>query len=235
MDPRVISATFSLLLSISSTLTAQSAQAAWKPSDPDITSLKSVADNFGDWPATGPRIAFASKRPDEMPNYDRLVFYRGPEGDPIRDTDAARLFLWIWRNRDERSSPGFAQKQSDALLLAAMDSGVAGPRWKQLYDESRRRDEDMPRRITDRFQNRHALLASINARLGASKSPQTPVIAKPDPQIDELASRVSEDEIRQLFAAYSRIVYSIETRNTEIPAGQYAAYMGKNAEGRYEV
>ena len=67
------------------------------------------------------------------------------------------------------------------------------------------------------------------------KSTQGEERPRAGPQLDLLASRVSESEIRRLFDGYLSVMNSIQTRSVELPPGEYAIYSGKNAEGRYEV
>ena len=48
-----------------------------------------------------------------------------------------------------------------AMLMAAMDGGLAGPKWKAMYTDAKGKDLALSPQITDRYQNRHALVALL--------------------------------------------------------------------------
>lgn len=129
-----------LLTAVACLGTAQS----WQPTAADLLALKHLAlDN-------GPPIHYIAKSPSEMPPFDHIVFYPG-DADPG----------WIWENRGEETSPERNRDMHHALILAAMDSGVAAEQWKHYYDVLTAEDKAQARNAADPYRFRHAFLRDL--------------------------------------------------------------------------
>ncbi|HEV2909746.1 MAG TPA: hypothetical protein VGX02_10775 [Candidatus Eremiobacteraceae bacterium] len=100
----------------------------------------------------------------EMPAYDRVAHYQGSKRLPT-----GQLAYDIWLNERYRSAlddltaadPAIAAQIMSAMLLAAFDGGMAGPKWKAMYDDAAHRDRLLGPTVLDRYQNRHALVALL--------------------------------------------------------------------------
>jgi|ERR1700693_1542308 len=90
----------------------------------------------------------------QIPSYDPVVHYVGLGSD----THVAILRV----NKD--ASRGSLEKAFfDGMLLACMDDGEAGPKWKSLYDLAAAADAKLPTDAADPYLNRHKLAQSVDA------------------------------------------------------------------------
>ena len=199
----------------------------WIPSASDDVALVRLA--VGTWPTltNGASLHYISKSPNEMPPFDPHVFYAG--ADP-----SAPLFVWIWLNRNDFST-AYRLAQHDALMLAAMDSGAAGPKWQRFYDDLARRDAARHDR-TDPLKIRHDFLKTLNARVAAALGPLP--ASSPDASIDAAAQQIDDTDIAVLF----RGVFSAESAGkvtfahaASLPGNRYAEYRGRDAAGNFVV
>jgi len=192
---------------LAAAIACTAAAPAWQPSSADLVALKRTALQDRAFP-----IHFVGKNPSEMPKYDLIEFYPGA-ADP----------RWIWENRNAIDSPDYTRYRSRALILAAMDSGAAGPLWKQYYDDLRSQDEAQRKPAADPYHFRHAFLDDMEAKL-ALLAPALPAIAT-DPSIDAQAAKVSDQEL----AAFTRGYFSTPAAavNADLPPGVLARYKGR--------
>jgi hypothetical protein len=102
----------------------------------------------------------------EMPAWDKVAHYVGPKQLPNGE-----LGYVVWLNDRYESAlnnlsgvdPAIASQIIGAMLMAAMDGRLAGPKWKSFFDDATRRDLELAPQITDRSRNRHALVAKLAA------------------------------------------------------------------------
>lgn len=179
---------------------------AWQPSTDDLVALKRAA-LAGQFP-----IHYVAKSPSEMPPYDRIVFYPGA-ADP----------RWIYQNRAETYGPEHTRYLNRALILAAMDSGAAGERWKSFYDDLASRDAAQRRPVADPYRFRHAFLDDLDTKLAALAPPIPPPAA--DPSLDADAAKVTQQDLALVTNGVSSTPYV--AKETELPAGQLALYAGR--------
>jgi len=92
----------------------------------------------------------------EMPPYDPLVHYAG--SDPKNPKHAT-----LWMSRSLSATPTDADRNTfrAAEELAVMDTGLAGPKWKAVYDYVAGLDAKQPAGAADPYRARHALTAQI--------------------------------------------------------------------------
>ena len=101
------------------------------------------------------KLIVVSKAATDMPNYDPLFHYAGI--DPIMHVPV----IWMSSNVTRRQADSEAKLA--ALELACMDSGLAGPWWKSLYDSLESYDAHLAVTQTNRYFSRLQLTASIQA------------------------------------------------------------------------
>lgn len=89
----------------------------------------------------------------QMPPYDPVVHYAGLGGDP-------RVAV-LWVNSDA-SSASMKDALFNGMLLACMDDGEAGPKWKTFYDLAAAADGRLPANTADPYLNRHKLVQIID-------------------------------------------------------------------------
>ena len=103
------------------------------------------------------KLQIVTKPAAEMPAYDQIYWYAGitTEGDQ----KVAR----IWKNATLAAHPSVESNDrlDDAKMLAVMDYGFAGAKWKALYDSVTQSDAALGQSTTDRYRNRHALIKTI--------------------------------------------------------------------------
>ena len=197
--------------------------ATWTPSDSEYLALVRLAT--GTWPKTAnAHVVYFAKAPNEMPPFDPIVFYEGV--DPGLPSVA-----WIQENRNDFSTD-HSRRLHDALILAAMDTGAAGPNWKRVYDDLKAKDQAQ-RNPSDPYHYRHAFLATVDAKV-AALTPPAPIRTS-DPSLDAEASTINDAELGELIKGYFAVGAIVEIQHASLPAGQYAVYRGKNATGRYVV
>lgn len=178
---------------------------AWQPSNADLVALKRAALS-DDFP-----IHYVTKKPSEMPRYDRMVFYPGP-ADP----------RYIWENVNDVTSPERTRYVNRALMLAAMDFGAAGDQWKKYYDDLVVQDKAQRPPVSDPYRYRHAFLDDADARLEAL-APAVPATTA-DPSLDAQAAKVSEQDLALVTNGYFSAPAAAE--NADLPAGVLARYAG---------
>lgn len=190
------------------------AAVAWQPADADYIALKRAA-LAGNFP-----IHYTSKKPSEMPRYDRIAFYPGP-ADP----------RYIWENNAYASSPDRARYVNRALTLAAMDFGSAGEQWKRYYDDLV--DEDNAQRppVSDPYRYRHAFLDEMDAKLQAL-APAVPA-ERVDPSIDAAAAKVSDSDLALVTNGYMSTPVAAEV--APLPADVLASYAGPRTKNKVTV
>jgi len=90
----------------------------------------------------------------QMPLYDPVVHYVGLGSDP----HVAILLV-------SKDAPSAAMQRAlfDGMLLACMDDGEAGPKWKSLYDLAAAADARLLANAADPYLNRHKLTQSVDA------------------------------------------------------------------------
>jgi hypothetical protein len=103
------------------------------------------------------RIEIVTKPAAEMPSFDLIFWYAGitNEGD--------KKIARVWKNASLAARPSIEgnDRLEDARMLAVMDYGFAGEKWKALYDSVAQADALLGQSTTDRYQNRHALIKTI--------------------------------------------------------------------------
>lgn len=177
----------------------------WQPTSADLVALKRIA-LAGNFPAH-----FVSKNASEMPRYDPIAFYPGA-ADPH----------YIWENRNDTLSPERTRYRNRALILAAMDFGVAGDQWKKYYDDLVAEDKAQRSPVSDPYRNRHAFLDDLDAKVEAL-APAVPA-ATTDPVIDAQAAKVSDQDLALVTNAYFSTPVAAET--ADLPRGEIARYAG---------
>ncbi|HXM19491.1 MAG TPA: hypothetical protein VN934_11875 [Candidatus Tumulicola sp.] len=100
----------------------------------------------------------------EMPAWDPIAHYVGlkkmPNGESVYN---------VWLNERYRRAldnlaavdPSIATQILSAMLMVAMDGGLAGPRWKSMFADATHRDLLQAPGVSDPYKNRHALVALL--------------------------------------------------------------------------
>lgn len=193
---------------------ALSAAVTWQPANADYIGLKRAA-LAGNFP-----IHYVSKKPSEMPRYDRIAFYPGP-ADP----------RYIWENNAYANSPDRARYVNRALTLAAMDFGSAGEQWKRYYDDLVAEDNAQRPPVTDPYRYRHAFLDEMDARLQAL-APAVPA-ERVDSSIDAAAAKISDRDLALVTNGYISTPVAAEVAS--LPADVLARYAGPRTKNKYTV
>jgi len=198
------------------------APANWKPTAQDYQSLKRFAID-GNWPDRATPVRYFAKSPSEMPRFDPNAYYEGPEaGFP--------QIAWIWTTRHDTSSD--SRPLHHALVLAAMDTGAAGPGWKAIYDRLRAQDEALPATSPDPYRARHAFLAVLDREI-ATLEPPFPVRA-PDRALDAEARAIDPRELGQLIGGSARLPAPLEQIPGNVTPPYYVMY-DRRADGKFVV
>jgi|GEM_PF-2543218 len=112
-----------------------------------------------DLAAKSPKIKLqvVTKPAAEMPPYDQIYWYAGIT------TDGDKKVAHIWKNAVLAARPSVESNDrlDDARMLAVMDYDFAGEKWKALYDSVAKTDGALGPSVTDRYQNRHALIKTV--------------------------------------------------------------------------
>ncbi|HEY9085708.1 MAG TPA: hypothetical protein VIN40_07210 [Candidatus Tyrphobacter sp.] len=87
-----------------------------------------------------------------MPSYDPLVHYAGLGSDP------RTAIVWV---REGASSDAIQSALLGVMILACMDDGEAGSKWKSFYDLASAADARVPASAPDPYLNRHKLVQAI--------------------------------------------------------------------------
>ena len=121
---------------------------------PELAALLKAVESID----TSPDILLdiTGKPAGEMPPYDPLVHYAG--SDPKNPKHAT-----LWMSRSLSATPTDADRNTfrAAEELAVMDTGLAGPKWKAVYDYVAGLDAKQPAGAADPYRARHALTAQI--------------------------------------------------------------------------
>jgi hypothetical protein len=102
------------------------------------------------------KLEIVVKPASDMPVYDSIFWYAGitTEGD--------KKIARIWKSAAvTRASVESNDRLEDAKMLAVMDYGFAGDKWKKLYDDVSQADAALGQSATDRYKNRHALVKTV--------------------------------------------------------------------------
>lgn len=95
-----------------------------------------------------------------LPAWDPVAHYAGPQVLPdgrtgyfvlVNENDAGAL------HDVAHAEHSVAAAIASAVFLAAMDGGIAGTKWKALYDTAAAADARLPSDASDQYANRHAL------------------------------------------------------------------------------
>lgn len=92
-------------------------------------------------------VNVSSKPSGEMPSYDPVCHYAGITAEPKGKT----ANVWCASTASEAA---VRRAAAGALLLAIMDYGFAGPKWKATYDMLAAKDGALPASETNRYLNR---------------------------------------------------------------------------------
>jgi hypothetical protein len=94
-----------------------------------------------------------------MPHWDPLVFWAGVGVDkhqPFRPV--------VWTVADTKSK-GYEHALIRAYVMAVMDTGEAGPKFKQAYDVASQEDLALPSAAPDPYRYRHAVAEPFVAQM----------------------------------------------------------------------
>lgn len=114
----------------------------------------------------------------EMPSWDPVAHFVGERRLP---NGKVAYVLWLsdqYRGAMDdlkATDPAIAKQIVGATLMVAMDSGLAGPKWRSRFRGAARKDEALPPNVADRFLNRHALVAPLaqdRSIYGAAQPPK---------------------------------------------------------------
>jgi hypothetical protein len=97
---------------------------------------------------------------DKLPPWDPIAHYAGAQQLP--DGRTAYFVLISDKYSDALHDVVHADHSvvaaiASAVMLAAMDGGIAGSKWKSLYDAAAASDALLASDVSDRYTNRHAL------------------------------------------------------------------------------
>jgi|SRR5271165_334845 len=96
-------------------------------------------------------ILLVTRPTSAMPRWDPLVFWAGVGADkhqPFRPV--------VWTVADTKSK-GYAHALIRAYVMAVMDTGEAGPKFKRAYDAAADEDLALPSDAPDPYRYRHAV------------------------------------------------------------------------------
>ena len=131
--------------------TAPSATAAVSPGDlqftgPELAQLFQAVANIQTSPDI--EVSVSSKPASEMPSYDPTCHYAGIT------TEAKGKTANVWCVSSAPSGAALREAMAGALMLAVMDYGFAGPKWKTTYDVLAAKDAALPESEVNRYANR---------------------------------------------------------------------------------
>jgi len=110
------------------------------------------------------QVNVIQKSAADMPPYDPARHYVraviGPDGAP-------QITLWIGPNLKD---PNVVAGMLAGALLGLVDSGYAGPKWKQLYDRVAAQDKALGPSAADPFMNRRSLAMRLAKIYGEMKT-----------------------------------------------------------------
>jgi hypothetical protein len=111
-------------------------------------------------------IELQTKPSPAMPTWDPLVFYAGVGADrhqPFRPI--------VWTIADTKTK-GYEHALLRAYVMAVMDTGEAGPKFKRAYDVAAGEDQSLPGNVPDPYLNRHAVAEPFVTELTQAKPPK---------------------------------------------------------------
>jgi hypothetical protein len=100
-----------------------------------------------------------TKPAEAMPAYDPLVFYAGLGADRHQPYKPV-----VWTVADT-TAKGYEHALIRAFVMAVMETGEAGPKFKKAYDVAAGEDRSLPSSAPDPDANRHALAEPFVAEL----------------------------------------------------------------------
>jgi hypothetical protein len=148
MMVRIVALVACIALGLGARAAADDAIFSTNISGPDVAQLyKALAEI-----ETSDKILLniSSKPASEMPSYDPIAHYVGP----IPNGKPHEAALFVSESFDGKNLQHDRALHA-ALELAVMDSGMAGPKWKQIYDVATAADTKLPPDVPDRYKNRH--------------------------------------------------------------------------------
>ena len=104
-------------------------------------------------------VVLQTKPPAAMPKYDPLVYYAGVGVDRHQPF---RPIVWTVADTTAR---GYENALVRAYVMAVMDTGEAGPKFKRAYDIAAGEDQALPSDAPDPYEYRRALAAPFVSEL----------------------------------------------------------------------
>jgi hypothetical protein len=155
---RIVSLVACVVLCLGARAVADDASLSFTGSD--VAQLYKAVDAIET--SDGILLNISMKPAAQMPSYDLIAHYAGqvPNGKPH---EAA---LWMSSALDSKSAR-HRRALHDAMELAVMDSGIAGPKWKQIYDAAASADTKLPPAEPDRYKNRHLVTQLVQNAVDA--------------------------------------------------------------------
>jgi hypothetical protein len=124
--------------------------------DDEITALsKALIFELG--PGNG-KVIVSVQSCDKMPASDPFSYYAGIGS--IGDHPDSPVVMACAPKPAAQSDVEHAIGRS--MLLAVMDDGEAGPKWKSLFDAARTKDAALAAGVADPYQNQRALVEALN-------------------------------------------------------------------------
>jgi hypothetical protein len=124
--------------------------------DDEITALsKALIFELG--PGNG-NVIISVQPCDKMPASDPFSYYAGIGS--IADHPDSPVVIACAPHTTDQNDVDDAFGRS--MLLAVMDDGEAGPKWKSLFDAARAKDSGLPAGAADPYLNRRALVEAVS-------------------------------------------------------------------------
>jgi hypothetical protein len=160
MIRRISAAVFLFLVAVSPQTSAKSAEGPTQTaySTSDVAQLVQVVIGIPTNHAF--LMALEISPAAKLPAWDPVAHYSGPQN--LQDGRTAYFVLvnekYAAALHDvAHADHSVAAAIASAVFLAAMDGGIAGTKWKSLYDVAAAADAQLPSDATDQYANRHAL------------------------------------------------------------------------------
>jgi hypothetical protein len=125
------------------------------------TVIEELKDNQGS-------ILLQTRPAEAMPSYDPLVFYAGPGADRRQPYKPV-----VWTVADT-TTKGYEHALIRAYVMAVMETGEAGPKFKKAYDVAAGEDRSLPSAAPDPYVNRHALAEPFVEELTQTRQLKAP-------------------------------------------------------------
>lgn len=94
---------------------------------------------------------------DKLPAYDPLVHYAGIGADDHPNHPV------VMSNQSAKPGDATQDALASAFMLAVMDCGEAGPKWKSIYDAAAAADAALPPSSPDPYLHRHELTQQLRS------------------------------------------------------------------------